>query len=93
MAMLDAVARGAVSLSKTQAGVVSKLAEQQGRRLVRVPGGFWTVADVAVPPYGVPTWWVTIQTVRALEKKGVLVRTNEFPEEWRDTRVLAERRT
>jgi len=36
----------------------------------------------------VPEWWVTVPTLRALEKAGKLVRLNEFPEEWRDSRGL-----
>lgn len=38
----------------------------------------------------VPDWYIGTNTVRALEKKGVLERMNVYPEEWRDSRRLKE---
>lgn len=58
---------------------------------VRVDGGFWTVPEMAVAA-GVtkkaPFAWWNVQTVRALEKAGILRRMNVFPEEWRDSREV-----
>jgi len=63
--------------------------QMHGGVLVRLPGGFWTTPDTPkqrVVDQQWPEWSTTIQTVRAMEKKGLLQRTNRFPEEWRDDR-------
>ena len=78
-----------MKLSKTQQQVVDTL-RRTGAPLVRVPGGFWTYQGCPVSRPGIPEWWVSVPTVRALERLGVLERTNQFPEEWRDSRKLAE---
>lgn len=60
--------------------------------LRRLPGGFWTYPgcpDGAKP--GVPEWYVTTQTVRAMEDRGLLARSNVHPEEWKDDRALTEK--
>lgn len=77
-------------LSPTQQGVLDTLTEQHQSRLIRVQGGFWTYPTCPRKGDGtIPTWWVDVRTVRAMEKAGLLVRVNEFVEEWRDTRALA----
>lgn len=86
-----------VGLSKTQADVVAKLTEHQAV-LVRWPGGFWTYEGCPAKPGdarndAVPEWWVTVQTVRALDRAGVLVRLGRHPEEWQDARALVSLRT
>lgn len=57
--------------------------------------GFWTYkgcpADAA-PRSSAPAWWVTngIQSIRSMERLGLLRRTNVYKEEWRDERALTE---
>jgi hypothetical protein len=79
----------ALKLSNTQQVVVDTLQAKQ-QPLVRIPGGFWTYAGCPVSGRGTPDWWVTWQTVRALESKGVLRRAHraDVPD-WKDDRVLA----
>jgi len=77
-----------VKLSPEQQRVV-ECVKAHGGELIRLPGGFWTAPHTPVcRASGAPEWFTTVQTVRALEKKGVLVRANVFKEEWRDTRRL-----
>jgi hypothetical protein len=75
-------------LTKTQRGVLDTLAEHHQATLIRVSGGFWTYPTCPRKAGTIPTWWVDVRTVRAMERQGHLERTNEFPEEWRDTRRL-----
>ena len=75
-------------LSTTQQGVLDILAEQHQGSLVRLPGGFWTYPGCKLRADTVPTWWVDVRTVRSMERQGILERTNEYQEEWRDTRRL-----
>lgn len=74
-------------ISATQRGVLAKLGET-GANLVRLPGGFWTYEGCPVDARGVPTWWVTWPTVRALERKGRVVRVGACAEAWKDARRL-----
>ena len=76
-------------LSAKQSEVIGALAG--GATLVRVQGGFWTASDRSINAAGIPEWWVTAHTVRALERLGLLRRAYRFTEEWRDDRVLAGR--
>jgi hypothetical protein len=73
-------------LSTTQQELVVKM-HQSGEKLMRYPGGFWSLPSVTVNG-NIPTYWVEIRTIRSLEKLGVLERINEFPEEWKDSRKL-----
>lgn len=62
-----------------------------GGILVRRPGGFWTTPDAKgqqVAMTMVPDWYTTVQTVRAMGKKGLLVRANRWREDWRDDWLL-----
>lgn len=78
-----------MTLSPTQQKVLDTLAAAGASRLVRRPGGFWTYpACLNKGKTDVPLWYVTVNTVRALEHKGYLERTFDYPEEWRDTRRL-----
>jgi hypothetical protein len=77
-----------MKMTKTQTEVVRQMVEA-GADLVRIPGGFWTTRGAVLNGRGAPEWSVQVQTVRAMERAGVLVRANEFPEEWRDTRKMA----
>ena len=56
---------------------------QDGTSL-RMPWGVGDTAAQAITSAGVPSWWVAISTVRALEKRGMLVRMHRYAEEWRD---------
>lgn len=77
-------------LSPTQQDVIEKLI-LTGAALCRVPGGFWTWDGCPVNAAGHPAWWVTIQTVRAMEKNRMLKRDWFYVEEWKDHRSLAVR--
>jgi hypothetical protein len=93
----------APKLSAEQARVVAYLREHGGQ-LTRWPGGFWTTPDTRLPGgsridrvdgyryelHGAPVWYTSTQTVRAMERKGVLARTHTFTQEWCDTRTLVE---
>jgi hypothetical protein len=97
-----AMCRCAPKLSKTQQEVVDYLRTHGAGCLCRWPGGFWTTTDTKLPGgseigrvdgynyslHGAPVWYVTIGTVRALEKKGVLGREHVFAHEWNDIRRL-----
>ena len=80
-----------MKLSATQRGVLDVLATlpTANQRLVRWPGGFWTHPQAREVRPGVPDWSIGVQTVRSMERAGLLVRAGEHPEEWRDPRVLA----
>lgn len=82
--------RSRYKLSPTQLEALEKIREHGGK-IIRLNGGFWTWPSCP-PGYwqDTPSWSVDIKTVRCLEAAGYLVRANVFPEEWRDSRVLAE---
>jgi GNAT superfamily N-acetyltransferase len=88
------------------AGKVPKASETQRKMLEamvagngtiwRVKGGFWVTKEpLGFRPDGLPMYAegqssCGVQTVRALEKAGLVIRTNAFPEEWRDTRRITD---
>lgn len=79
------------NITPTQARVLHEM--RDGAEIGRWPGGFWTTQS---PPsncygsnWGAPEWSVDVRTVRAMEAKGLLKRTNKLKEEWRDPRVMA----
>ena len=64
------------------------------RPLIRMAGGFWTYEGSEVKPENlsqgiaaIPVWYIGTNTVRAMEKKGLLKRTNKYQEAWRDNRI------
>lgn len=79
-------------LSPTQTAILAHVKEHGGK-LVRKPGGFWHAEGSPMDAKGIPEKWVGASTVHALERKGVLERTHEFPEAWRDSRRLVEPKT
>lgn len=82
-------------VSFVQQQVISKLCETQSF-LVRLPGGFWTYDGCGVNAAGIPNWWAATATVWAMERKGLLVRSWFYVEDWKDHRhlpTLAERCT
>lgn len=68
--------------------------------LVHWPGGFWTWDGCDMQRFhelatgartdAVPTWWVGIQTVRGLERLGLIARVGRHPQEWKDARALTD---
>jgi hypothetical protein len=64
---------------------------ETGSYLHRVEGGFWTYDGCGVNAAGIPNWWVSWQTVRAMERKGLLARSWFYVEEWKDHRGFPER--
>jgi hypothetical protein len=76
-------------MTKTQEELVAWLREHGGR-LVRLNGGRWATPDASRNRWGepVPSW--TSGTVRALERRGLLVRAGRFREEWKDDRILRD---
>ncbi len=83
-----------MKLSPTQQETVDKM-KAHGGKLVRLLGGFWTYPGCSSRASGftgaeIPDWYTSTPTVKALEKKGVIERTHEYPEEWKDVRKLKE---
>lgn len=75
------------ALSVTQQGVIAKLGETRSF-LHRLPGGFWTYDGCGVNAAGAPAWWVTWATVRAMERRGLLVRSWFYTDDWKDHRHI-----
>lgn len=68
-------------------------AVKENAPLERRAGGFWTTSGTPAKDdhsLDVPLWWVSVQTIQAMEKRGWLRRTNRFPESWRDDREVTE---
>jgi hypothetical protein len=77
--------------SPAQLEVILKLTEPgEPGVLERWPGGFWTTPGMERESHGWPVWSVTVQTVRAMERLGLLRRLHRYPEEWRDDRELTD---
>lgn len=76
-------------MSDTQVQVREQMLSS-GQPMVRRRGGFWTYRGCANKPGDrwVPIWWVGVQTIRAMEKHGLLVRLHVHADEWRDSRGL-----
>jgi hypothetical protein len=82
----------ATKLSNAQLDVIQRLSASPDQRLVRRQGGFWTTANASVNARGVPEWWAGVSTVTVLARLGVIKRTHEFSETWRDTHILDRER-
>jgi hypothetical protein len=79
------------ALSLTQLEVIEQLTEPGSPGVLeRWTGGFWTLPGMARESHGWPVWSTTVQTVQAMERKGLLRRTYRYPEEWRDDRELTK---
>lgn len=67
---------------------------EHGERIERRPGGFWCPPDTK--PEGAqvgtkrpaPEWWCPVNTVAALERRGLVERANKHREAWKDDRIL-----
>ena len=79
-------------LSDYQRAFLERLVSLRVDRLIRFSGGFWSYPEAPLDKRGAPPpgLWVDVRTIRALEKAGLLVRLNRFPEEWRDERGLVK---
>ena len=80
---------GPVSLTLTQQELINRM-QDSGEAVTHQRGGFWSLPSVVRNARGIPEFWVPTRTVRALEARGLLERTGEFAEEWRDSRRLKE---
>lgn len=68
----------------------------------RIQGGFWVsgdplmrhsqsgVAPVIAHDQTCSDVWCDIRTIRAMEDRGWVERTNQFPQEWADVRRITE---
>jgi hypothetical protein len=77
-----------MKLSPHQQRVI-QLIQENGGITYRLHGGFWvtpgTILDGrSVPRFGQKIW--NINTIRSLEKLGLLERTHKHEDEWRDVR-------
>lgn len=72
----------APKLSAEQWRVLKAMASGDGT-LRRYPGGFWKWSNDDGS-------WTGTTTQRALESRGMIERTNEFPEVWKDTRRITD---
>jgi len=89
--------------SETQLAALQRMAAGDGT-IHREKGGFWITGDIIIgwDTMGLPKFkgeeegylnprpWVDVRTVRAMETRGWVERTNTFPEEWRDVRRITD---
>lgn len=75
------------TLSAVQIETLRRMRDANGS-IYRMPGGFWVVLSRVVDERGVPDWWTTIATVRALEARGLVVRDDDDQREWCADRAL-----
>lgn len=81
-----------MKLSHTMLEVLRRLL-RDGGRLYPWPGGFWTTQPAPEGwRSGWPTgrWYASTNTVRAMERHGLLERCFEDTREWRDVRRITE---
>jgi DNA-binding HxlR family transcriptional regulator len=77
-------------ITNTQAEALRKM-HAENSVLRRVPGGFWTTSatqfrkSIGGP---VPEWWVTVGTIRALQRKGLIEKCGVDARDWADDRKL-----
>ncbi len=75
------------AVSPIQRQVIEKLYETRSS-MIRLPGGFWTYDGCGVNAAGIPMWFVQTATVMAMDRAGLLVRSEFYVESWRDHRTL-----
>ena len=66
----------ALKLTETQQKTLAAMREHDGE-LVRLTGGFWTWRDCPRVKLGVPSWYCDMNTLRALEKRGLVTLLQE----------------
>lgn len=86
--------------SAEQLATLRRMSQDPAGRLIRLSGGFWTTPSTPIKgkstgsrfyaPTDIPEWNTTVQTVRAMEKRGWVRRTNTHAEEWRDEREMTD---
>ena len=85
--------------SEVQLETLRRMAASPDKAIHRWPGGFWTTSDTPGLPLfrgtkeergrnDVPEWYVSIQTIRAMERQGLIIRNYTYHEEWKDTRTV-----
>lgn len=75
-------------LSATQLDTLRRMAADTGR-IERTKGGFWITPNTPPGDHGFAyKWWASVLTIRAMEKRGLIERTRELVEEWRDPRRI-----
>jgi hypothetical protein len=72
--------------SSTQLKVLQRMVATNGI-VYRISGGFWISGEFK-NDRPVLDSWCDIRTIRAMEHRGWVCRTNAFPEEWRDNRKI-----
>lgn len=80
----------AAKVSPTQMEVLRRLDSHPTGRIVREPGGFWTTPLCPRGTYcggTAPEWNVNIQTVRAMERAGLLEVASAGPEWLADRKI------
>jgi hypothetical protein len=91
----------AVRLSPSQRETLEAMARADGR-IFRLGGGFWTTSTFAKPwPEGWhgatsvepprEAWWTGIQTVRSLERLGLVERAGVMEPDWKAARRITDR--
>ena len=80
--------------STEQIETLRRMRQDPTGRLVRLPGGFWSTPSTPRARndrgYDVPEWSTAVQTVRAMEARGWVARTNAHAEDWRDDREITD---
>lgn len=75
------------ALSATQRGVVEMM-QKHKEPIRRFPGGFWSFASIKINPRGVPAWYASTQTIRALLKAEVIEGVKQNTPFWKNDYVL-----
>jgi len=99
-----AITSAAAKPTPTQLAALGRMVGADGT-IHRERGGFWVSGDAIAgwDKSGLPRFkgeeegqildprpWVDVRTVRAMEKRGWVERTNQFPQEWADTRRVTD---
>lgn len=75
----------------TQIDALDRIVASGGAQLEYRAGGYWTLVGCPERPGGAPEWWITWQTVRAMEARGWLARVGCGAESWpRRNRAITE---
>ena len=79
-----------MKLSPTQRETLARMAASTGE-LFRSRGGFWAPHEPGRDWRETPTWWVGVQTMRSLERLGLVeLRPDQHEPEWCATRRLTD---
>lgn len=81
-----------MKLSETQLVTLRNMLADGGH-IWRLAGGYWVTRYVPIDQSGAPVGSCEsagTRTMEGLESRGLIERTNEFKESWRDTRKITE---